>query len=507
MSVDASRSVTNAGAEYTLGLELESWERLEAAAAVSDEHLSLPLLTGGPANVRRGQRAQMRKVSLSDTLAVAIAVILVLLLNPPGGILSTVLIGLLWVGLLSLGEPRSVRRATPAAQQIQRVLRVSFALFGTVAGCAVIADWEAGKWQLLLTLPIGIILILVLRVIVIHRRRKYERSKGKNARRVLLMGTGLSIRQWEITLGECGDAKGYEVAGTVSLGHCACDAPQDPDDRVSTAVDAASRAGADTVILTDSSGLSPRAVRELGWRLSALDINLLIGASLQEVSPGRLWMESVGGLPLIHVEYPRLRGAAAATKRCFDVVFALTALVVVLPVLAIAAAAVVIESRGPVLFRQKRVGLDHRLFTMFKVRSMTRDAEVLKEKLQDRSEGNGVLFKMRQDPRVTRVGRVIRRFSIDELPQFFNVLTGDMSVVGPRPPLQTETENYDEYADRRMTVKPGITGPWQIGGRSDLSWEQSLRLDTYYVENWSLTGDLLIVAKTVRAVFGGSGAY
>lgn len=507
MSVDASRSVTNAADEYALGLELESWERLEAAATLSDEQLSLSAPTGGPAKVRRGQRAQIWKVSLSDTLAVAIAVVTVLILKPTGEILGTIFIGLLWIGLLSLGEPRSVRRATPAVRQIQRVLRVSSALFGTVAGFAVLTNWEAGKWQLLLTLPIGVFLILLLRVIVIHRHRKGERSKGKNVRRVLLMGTGVSTRQWEVTLGECGEARGYEVAGTVSFSHCSCDAPQASEDRVSTAVDAASRSGADTVILTDTAGLSPLAVRELGWRLAALDISLLMGASLQEVSPGRLWVESVGGLPLIHVEYPRLRGTAAVTKRCFDVVFALAALIVVVPVVALVAVAVAAESRGPVLFRQKRVGLDHRLFTMLKVRSMTRDAEVQKEQLQERSEGNDVLFKMREDPRVTRVGRIIRRFSIDELPQFFNVLTGDMSVVGPRPPLPTETENYDEHADRRMTVKPGITGPWQIGGRSDLSWEQSLRLDTYYVENWSLTGDLLIVAKTVRAVFGGSGAY
>ena len=188
-------------------------------------------------------------------------------------------------------------------------------------------------------------------------------------------------------------------------------------------------------------------------------------------------------------------------------VFSLAALAVVIPVVAAAALAVTWESRGPVLFRQKRVGLDHQQFTMFKVRSMTYDAEYQKTQLQEFSEGNEVLFKMRQDPRVTRVGRIIRRFSIDELPQFFNVLTGDMSVVGPRPPLPAETENYDDRADRRMTVKPGITGPWQIGGRSDLTWEQSLRLDTYYVENWSVTGDLLIVIKTVRAVFRGSGAY
>lgn len=517
MSVDASREISSAQ-ESALRLELESWERWHAAVATPgavESPAGTQVPVGGPAAVRRRQRAHIWLMSLTDTLAVGIAVTAALTYSParyyaPAGeqIAVPVVIGLLWVALLSLGEPRAVRRARTGIQQTHRVLRVSGALFGSVAGFAVLTGWEAGKWHLLVTLPVGTLLILIFRRMVLRHQARRRRRNGHDTRRALLLGTGSSTQEWDLALQEQGRASGYQVAGVFNNpGMCGCGTLQGAEDRVSAAVDAATRAGVDTVILTDSAGLSSLAMRELGWRLAALDISLLMGGSLHEVAPGRLWIESLGGLPVIHVEYPRLRGIAAVTKRCFDVVFSLAALVVVVPVVAAAALAVAVESRGPVLFRQKRVGLDHQQFSMFKVRSMTHDAEDQKAQLQECSEGNEVLFKIREDPRVTRVGRIIRRFSIDELPQFFNVLTGDMSVVGPRPPLPAETETYDDRADRRMTVKPGITGPWQIGGRSDLTWEQSLRLDTYYVENWSVTGDLLIVIKTVRAVFRGSGAY
>jgi len=165
------------------------------------------------------------------------------------------------------------------------------------------------------------------------------------------------------------------------------------------------------------------------------------------------------------------------------------------------------DSPGPAFFTQERVGLNGRRFHMLKFRSMVIDAETQLPTLLDRTDGNGVLFKLRSDPRVTRVGAVLRRYSLDELPQLVNVLKGDMSLVGPRPPLATEVERYDEWTRRRLLVRPGITGLWQTQGRSDLSWEDSVRLDLYYVENWSLTGDIIILYRTVRAVARAEGAY
>lgn len=193
----------------------------------------------------------------------------------------------------------------------------------------------------------------------------------------------------------------------------------------------------------------------------------------------------------------------------FDLVIAAALVIVLSPVFLLLAIAVKATSPGPVLFLQERVGLNGSTFRMIKFRSMVVDAESRIQEVSqlDRAEGNDVLFKMRNDPRVTRVGSFMRRYSLDELPQLFNVLLGDMALVGPRPPLQREVERYDRHVHRRFLVKPGLTGLWQVSGRSDLSWENSVRLDLYYVENWSITGDLVILWRTLRAVIASKGAY
>lgn len=276
---------------------------------------------------------------------------------------------------------------------------------------------------------------------------------------------------------------------------------------VAQIVDVVTSSAADLVLLTETDLLSAQAVRELGWALDALDVNLVVVPSLTETAGSRISSHMIAGVPLLHVAYPRLTGRARILKRSFDVLVSALALLMLAPGLAIIAVCVRLDSPGPVLFRQERVGINHSRFSMLKFRSMVVDAERYLSLLKDRSEGNEVLFKMRRDPRVTRVGAVLRRLSLDELPQFYNVLRGEMSVVGPRPPLPQEVEAYDDTAHRRLLVKPGITGLWQVTGRSDLSWEESIRLDLYYVENWTLLGDIQIVLRTARAVFGGTGAY
>jgi len=218
-------------------------------------------------------------------------------------------------------------------------------------------------------------------------------------------------------------------------------------------------------------------------------------------------MKAVAGLPLVQVDYPTLQGGARLVKRALDVVVSALLLLVLSPVFAVIAVAVKLSSPGPVIFRQRRVGLGGEEFWMLKFRSMVSNAEAVLPTLLDQSEGNGVLFKMRHDPRVTKVGRVLRRFSLDELPQLVNVLRDEMSLVGPRPPLRSEVEQYSDWAHRRLLVKPGITGLWQVSGRSDLSWEDSIRLDLYYVENWSLMGDLVLLWRTIRVVAKADGAY
>jgi exopolysaccharide biosynthesis polyprenyl glycosylphosphotransferase len=225
------------------------------------------------------------------------------------------------------------------------------------------------------------------------------------------------------------------------------------------------------------------------------------------VAGPRLSIRPVAGLSLLHLERPANRGGKMLVKAGLDRLFGTALFLAFGPLLAVLAVAVRRSSPGPVLFRQIRIGADGRPFQMLKFRSMVVDAEARLRDLARHDEGNGVLFKMRQDPRVTRVGAVLRRFSLDELPQLWNVVRGDMSLVGPRPPLPQEVIGYSDDATRRLRVRPGMTGLWQVSGRSDLSWEESLRLDLRYVDNWSLALDATILWRTLRAVIGRSGAY
>jgi exopolysaccharide biosynthesis polyprenyl glycosylphosphotransferase len=264
----------------------------------------------------------------------------------------------------------------------------------------------------------------------------------------------------------------------------------------------------DTVALTSTQHLGQEGVREMSWRLHDLDIDLVVSPGVVDVAGPRLTVQPVAGLPLIHVEKPQYTGAKRIQKRAFDVVLSLMVLTAATPVMLAAAIAIKLTSRGPVFYRSERIGLDGRPFEMIKFRTMVVGADQQVDSLTAINESvGGVLFKIKQDPRVTKVGRFLRRYSIDELPQFFNVLGRDMSVVGPRPPLQGEVAKYDDQVRRRLLVLPGITGLWQVSGRSDLSWEDSVRLDLSYVENWSITNDLLIAIKTARTVFGAAGAY
>ena len=238
-----------------------------------------------------------------------------------------------------------------------------------------------------------------------------------------------------------------------------------------------------------------------------MGVELVVSPGVMDVALSRLVMRPIAGLPLLHIEKPQYRGTKRFQKRAFDFCFALAALTATLPILIVAAIAIKITSRGPVFYSSERIGIDGRPFSMLKFRTMVQDADKQLERLLDKNESDGLLFKIRDDPRITPIGRVLRRFSIDELPQFINVLRQEMSVVGPRPPLRREVEAYDCDVQRRLLVKPGITGLWQVSGRSDLSWDKAVRLDLSYVDNWSMVGDILIIAKTLRAVFQRKGAY
>jgi exopolysaccharide biosynthesis polyprenyl glycosylphosphotransferase len=268
------------------------------------------------------------------------------------------------------------------------------------------------------------------------------------------------------------------------------------------------RSGADSVAVLACPEMDGVALRRLAWQIERDDVELVVAPALMDVTGPRISIRPVAGLPLLHVEHPELDGSRKVLKGLFDRVAALGGLVALSPLLLVVAFLIKVTSAGPVMFRQTRVGRDGREFTVLKFRTMVQDAEARKRDLKDYNEHpGGVLFKMKSDPRITAVGRRLRRYSLDELPQLFNVVRGEMSLVGPRPPLPEEVAQYGGDVYRRLAVKPGMTGLWQVNGRSDLTWEESVRLDLRYVDNWTLALDLQIMWKTWSAVFKGSGAY
>jgi len=265
---------------------------------------------------------------------------------------------------------------------------------------------------------------------------------------------------------------------------------------------------ADTLAITAWSDLSQEELRQLSWELEGLRLSILVEPRLTDIAGPRIHVRPVADLPLLHVEEPEFGGGRRILKSAADRICAAAALLILLPVLVSIAVAIRLTSPGSALYHQPRVGLRGRNFTMYKFRTMRQSADQELPRLAAINQhADGLLFKIRQDPRVTSVGRWLRRFSLDELPQLFNVVKGDMSLVGPRPPLVTEVAQYAGAVQRRLFVKPGMTGLWQIRGRSDLPWDESVRLDLYYVENWSLAFDLSILWKTVWAVVSRRGAY
>ena len=290
--------------------------------------------------------------------------------------------------------------------------------------------------------------------------------------------------------GECDEVAGAPVYGGL--------------DDITAAVKAF---GADTVAVLACPEMDGIRLRGLAWELEKTGTDLCVAPSLLDVAGPRTTVRPTAGLTLLHVDHPQLTGFRLVLKGLFDRCAAAAALIMLAPVMAALAVAIWVHDRGPVLFTQVRVGKDGHAFKIYKFRTMVVDAEQRRMQLLDSNDSDGVLFKLRKDPRVTAVGAHLRRWSFDELPQLFNVFLGHMSLVGPRPALPDEADKYTEHVRRRLVVKPGLTGLWQVSGRSDLSWEESVRLDLRYVENWSFALDLQILWKTISVLVKGSGAY
>jgi exopolysaccharide biosynthesis polyprenyl glycosylphosphotransferase len=420
----------------------------------------------------------------------------------------SIILAAAWMVSLDIFATRDHKIVGTGTTEYKRVVDATIRLFGVFAIVAFLTKIDLARGYLLLALPAGLLLLMFTR----WAWRQWlvgQRRGGGYVHRVVLLGHRAKMEAiatniqresaWGLTviggITPTGTTSRELLPGVPVLGDFA------------HTVDVLEASGADALVLIGADDIGPRQMRELGWQLQDRSIDLIVAPALTGVAGPRIHARPVAGLPLIHVDYPTFEGRKNVAKRVFDVLVSGLLLVVLSPVFLICVWAIRRDSSGPAFFYQERVGIKGAPFSMIKFRSMVSDAEALLPSLLDQSEGNEVLFKMKADPRITRVGAFMRRYSLDELPQLVNVLRGEMSIVGPRPPLAREVEKYDNWAKRRLLVKPGITGLWQINGRSDLSWDDSMRLDLYYVENWSLTGDVIIMFRTVRAVVSAAGAY
>ena len=423
-----------------------------------------------------------------------------------GGVL-----GVMWVAALGLYRTRDPKILGAGTSEYKRVAAASGAVFGLLAVGLVAFRVQPASAFHLVSLPLGLILLPGSRWIA---RRWYtaRQSLGQYLVKAIVIGQAEDVRYVLKRIAKKSGAV-YEILGVSLLGgrrgtSFDVDGRRVPvlsstDDVVRTV----GRCGAEAVIVAGPVPGGNQYIRELGWGLEEHKAELVLASSLTNVAGPRIHWRPVEGLPLMHVDVPRYSGAKHAFKRLLDIAVAAVALTLLSPLFLVLAVIVKRDSPGPVLFRQERVGKAGKPFRMLKFRSMVTDAEAALAGLGAQNDGAGVLFKMHNDPRVTRCGRWMRRYSLDELPQFWNVLSGEMSLVGPRPPLQREVGRYERHTHRRLLIKPGITGLWQVNGRSDLPWDEAVRLDLYYVENWSIMGDVIIIWRTFRAMCMPAGAY
>ncbi len=485
-------------------------------ARAADAVLAPPVQTVAAAQAARAAWARRYAVALAtfETVAAAVAGAWVVLAQggelPVSSSLFWAAIGLVpaWpLVLLGVGA-YSERVFGTGSEEYRLVGKAGFALLAFAGFISYAAALDLSRALVVVAVP-GLAVVSLLGRFFARTQLRRLRARGLCTRRVVVVGRGGAVLELAARV------RREHYAGLDVVGLCVTPGDRDRVAGVATVpvggledvVDMAARLGVDTIAVTSASETAAQYLRQLSWQLEGTGIELLVAPGLIEVAGPRLHIRPFEGLPLLAVEQPRFEGWRRVVKGGVDRVVAGVALIVLAPVLLAIAIAVRADTSGPVLYRQERVGLGGRPFTMLKFRSMVVDADRQVDQLRDANISDGLLFKMREDPRVTHVGRWLRRLSLDELPQLLNVLGGSMSLVGPRPPLPVEVARYDSSVSRRLLVKPGLTGLWQVSGRSDLPWEEAVRLDLRYVENWSLATDLLIIGKTARAVLSRSGAY
>ncbi|WP_147144609.1 exopolysaccharide biosynthesis polyprenyl glycosylphosphotransferase [Stackebrandtia albiflava] len=391
--------------------------------------------------------------------------------------------------------------------EFKRVVRAFVSVVSVVSVLALMVKTDLSRLAVFTALTVALLLISLLRYLA--RRTLYVlRKNGKAVQRVLLVGSypeALEVHRVVTRTAQAGlvPVGIFLTEGAASVRGINTPVPTFANrDVVTLAADL----DADTIAVCGNAGAEPGELRRLAWQLEGTGRDLVVAPQLTDIAGPRVHIRPVEGLPLLYVEEPTLAGVSWLVKTLLDRAAALIGLALLTPVFIAVAISIRVTSPGPVFFRQPRVGMEGKTFRCWKFRTMYMDAEERQAALMMQNESDGLLFKIKDDPRVTSAGRFLRRTSLDELPQLINVLKGEMSLVGPRP-LPAENGDFLGDVRRRLLVRPGITGLWQVSGRSDLSWDDAVRLDLYYVDNWSLTADLQILMRTVAVVLRRKGAY
>lgn len=409
-------------------------------------------------------------------------------------------IGFLWLIALDVADSRDRHTVGHGADEYRRIFNASIGVFAVTIAVAFFLGMELSRALVAVVFPLGLVLLLLSRWMCRQWLRGRQKT-GEYLHRAVVIGepskvalVGREIRRAK--------SSGYEILGVITENTSAADISGfEVLGDIANVERVLDEVRFDALIIVGSDDLDPLTMRRLGYSVSDRDIQLIMAPVLTDIAGPRMHATPVAGLPLVHVDFPRMEGAKRFLKRAFDIVGSSLLLVVMSPVFLISAIAIRIDGPGSIFFRQERIGRGGHTFGMLKFRSMVADADDQLATLLDLQGDAGTpLFKINDDPRITRVGRFFRRHSIDELPQLVNVFLGHMSLVGPRPQRASEVALYDDFAHRRLLVKPGMSGLWQVSGRSSLSWEETIRLDLYYVENWSLMQDLIILFRTVRTV-------
>ncbi len=418
-----------------------------------------------------------------------------------------VLLPAVWLMALEMAGAYDGKLLGEGSDEFRRVVNAGVGLTAAVAFVSYATKADVARGYVVVALPCMVAFDLLARY-ALRKRLHRLRESGDCMRRVVVVGHADVVAQLAGLLRK----QTYHGLSIVAACLVGSDRPASIEgiavtDDVANVEAVVRRMEADTVAVLACREMIGTRLRDLAWALEKTGTDLCVAPALLDVAGPRTTIRPVAGLPLLHLDHPEFTGIRRVIKSAFDRAVATTAVLLLMPVFAAIALAIKICDPGPVFFRQTRVGRGGKPFTLFKFRTMVVDAEKRRAALLEGNEGAGLLFKMRRDPRVTRVGTLLRRYSLDELPQLVNVMTGEMSLVGPRPALPEETSMYGEFVRRRLAVKPGITGLWQVSGRSDLCWDDAVRLDIRYVENWSFVLDLQILWKTWAAVAHGKGAY